>query len=80
MDWALNSRHLLSASQDGKLIVWDSYTTIKEAAIPLKSSWVMTCGYAPSGKEFLLADIIYDCKMPYVNTDVIVRYPTFMLM
>lgn len=39
----------MSASQDGKLIVWDGYTTNKVHAIPLRSSWVMTCAYAPSG-------------------------------
>lgn len=43
------SRNLVSASQDGKLIVWDGYTTNKVHAIPLRSSWVMTCAYAPSG-------------------------------
>ena len=42
-------RNLVSASQDGKLIVWDGYTTNKVHAIPLRSSWVMTCAYAPSG-------------------------------
>lgn len=49
MHWAQDKRHLVSASQDGKLIVWDAYTTNKVAAIPLRSSWVMTCAYAPSG-------------------------------
>jgi len=49
MHWATDSRHLVSASQDGKLIVWDSYSTNKVHAIPLRSSWVMTCAYAPSG-------------------------------
>ena len=29
MHWASDSRNLVSASQDGKLIVWDSYTTNK---------------------------------------------------
>lgn len=29
MHWATDSRNLVSASQDGKLIVWDSYTTNK---------------------------------------------------
>jgi guanine nucleotide-binding protein G(I)/G(S)/G(T) subunit beta-1 len=50
MHWGADSRNLVSASQDGKLIVWDSYTTNKVHAIPLRSSWVMTCAYAPSGK------------------------------
>jgi len=31
---------IVSASQDGKLIVWNGYTTNKAQAIPLRSSWV----------------------------------------
>ncbi|KAI9216997.1 hypothetical protein BC828DRAFT_276767 [Blastocladiella britannica] len=50
MHWAQDKRHLVSASQDGKLIVWDAYTTNKVHAIPLRSSWVMTCAYAPSAQ------------------------------
>ncbi|KAI8881244.1 guanine nucleotide-binding protein subunit beta [Backusella circina FSU 941] len=49
MQWAVDKRHLVSASQDGKLLVWDAYSTNKIHAIPLRSSWVMTCAYAPSG-------------------------------
>lgn len=49
LHWAGDKRHIVSASQDGKLIVWDAYTTNKIHAIPLRSSWVMTCAYAPSG-------------------------------
>eukprot|EP00088_Acartia_fossae_P002470 TRINITY_DN1099_c1_g1_i1.p1 TRINITY_DN1099_c1_g1~~TRINITY_DN1099_c1_g1_i1.p1 ORF type:complete len:341 (+),score=61.34 TRINITY_DN1099_c1_g1_i1:265-1287(+) len=49
MHWSEDSRNLVSASQDGKLIVWDSYSTNKVHAIPLRSSWVMTCAYAPTG-------------------------------
>ena len=49
MHWASDRRHLVSASQDGKLIIWDAYSTNKLYAIPLRSSWVMTCAYAPSG-------------------------------
>ncbi len=29
MHWGNDKRHLVSASQDGKLIVWDAYTTNK---------------------------------------------------
>nr|XP_016852714.1 PREDICTED: guanine nucleotide-binding protein G(I)/G(S)/G(T) subunit beta-3 isoform X1 [Anolis carolinensis] len=47
--WSTDSKLMVSASQDGKLIVWDTYTTNKVHAIPLRSSWVMTCAYAPSG-------------------------------
>jgi len=37
MHWSQDKRHLVSASQDGKLIVWDAYTTNKVHAIPLRS-------------------------------------------
>ncbi len=49
MHWSGDKRHLVSASQDGKLLVWDGLSTNKVHAIPLRSSWVMTCAYAPSG-------------------------------
>jgi guanine nucleotide-binding protein G(I)/G(S)/G(T) subunit beta-1 len=49
MHWAQDSKKLVSASQDGKLIIWNAFSTNKEHAIALRSSWVMTCAYAPSG-------------------------------
>jgi len=49
MHWSEESNNLVSASQDGKLLVWDARTTNKLHAIPLRSSWVMTCAYSPSG-------------------------------
>ncbi|KNC84491.1 guanine nucleotide-binding protein subunit beta-1 [Sphaeroforma arctica JP610] len=49
MHWSADNQHIVSASQDGKLLVWDAYTANKVDAIPLRSSWVMSCAYAPSG-------------------------------
>ena len=49
LHWAEDSVHLVSASQDGKLLIWDALATNKIHAIPLRSSWVMTCAYSPSG-------------------------------
>lgn len=45
MHWAGEGTQLVSASQDGKLIIWNAKTTNKVLAIPLRSSWVMTCAY-----------------------------------
>jgi len=39
---------LVSASQDGKLMIWNAINTNKKLAIPLRSTWVMTCAYSPS--------------------------------
>jgi WD40 repeat protein len=47
--------HLLLASQhsnyfqDGKMIIWDAFTTNKEHAVTMPTTWVMACAYAPSG-------------------------------
>eukprot|EP01118_Nematostelium_gracile_P013970 TRINITY_DN534_c0_g1_i1.p1 TRINITY_DN534_c0_g1~~TRINITY_DN534_c0_g1_i1.p1 ORF type:complete len:348 (-),score=78.20 TRINITY_DN534_c0_g1_i1:64-1017(-) len=49
MEWNANSRYMVSASQDGKLLVWDALAGNKLEVISLQSSWVMTCAYAPSG-------------------------------
>jgi len=48
LHWAGDSKHMVSASQDGKLIIWNTHSTNKVQAIPLQSSWVMTCAYETS--------------------------------
>eukprot|EP00485_Elphidium_margaritaceum_P008179 CAMPEP_0202685900 /NCGR_PEP_ID=MMETSP1385-20130828/1724_1 /ASSEMBLY_ACC=CAM_ASM_000861 /TAXON_ID=933848 /ORGANISM="Elphidium margaritaceum" /LENGTH=372 /DNA_ID=CAMNT_0049340373 /DNA_START=73 /DNA_END=1191 /DNA_ORIENTATION=- len=48
LHWASNSEDIVSASQDGKLLVWNTASTNKKVAIPLRTSWVMTCAYSPS--------------------------------
>jgi len=50
MNWASNSTNLVSASQDGLMLTWDGQTTNKIHCIRIRSSWVMTCAYAPSMK------------------------------
>lgn len=49
LDWCSDKRHLVSSSQDGKLIVWDAFTTNKEHAVTMPTTWVMACAYGPSG-------------------------------
>uniref|UniRef100_A0A7S1CC86 Guanine nucleotide-binding protein subunit beta n=1 Tax=Bicosoecida sp. CB-2014 TaxID=1486930 RepID=A0A7S1CC86_9STRA len=53
MHWAGDSQQLVSASQDGKLIVWNGMTTNKVQAIPLRSSWVMTCAFETQDNRFV---------------------------
>ena len=42
------SKILILNFQDGKLIVWDAFTTNKEHAITMPTTWVMACAYGPS--------------------------------
>ncbi|XP_061221495.1 guanine nucleotide-binding protein G(I)/G(S)/G(T) subunit beta-3 isoform X1 [Neopsephotus bourkii] len=68
MHWSTDSKLLVSASQDGKLIVWDTYTTNKVHAIPLRSSWVMTCAYAPSGNFVACGGLDNMCSIYSLKT------------
>ena len=69
MQWGKDSsRYLVSASQDGKLIVWDAYTTNKVHAIPLGSSWAMTCAYAPSGSFVACGGLDNICSIYNLKT------------
>ncbi|KAI9318815.1 small G-beta protein GPB [Dichotomocladium elegans] len=69
MQWAADKRHLVSGSQDGKLLVWDAYTTNKVFAIPLRSSWVMTCAYSPSGRYVASGGLDNTCSIYSLQTD-----------
>jgi len=69
MHWCLNKssddygKQLVSASQDGKLIVWNAFTTNKVHAIPLRSSWVMTCAFSPSGTRVACGGLDNICSI-----------------
>ena len=52
-NWARDSKHVVSASQDGKLIVWDAHSTHKVHAIPMKSAWVMSCCFSQKSARFV---------------------------
>ena len=69
MHWSTDRRHLVSASQDGKLIIWDAYTTNKVHAIPLRSSWVMTCAYSPSGNYVACGGLDNICSIYNLNSN-----------
>jgi guanine nucleotide-binding protein subunit beta-5 len=48
-DWSPDKRHIVSSSQDGKLIIWDAFTTNKEHAVTMPTTWIMACAYSTSG-------------------------------
>lgn len=49
--WHSDSRHILSASQDGYMIIWDTVSGFKKKAIPLENQWVLTCAISPNGEH-----------------------------
>ena len=66
MHWAEGQaakRNLVSASQDGKLIVWNALSANKLHVIALRSSWVMTCGFSPSGRKVACGGLDNICSI-----------------
>ena len=45
LHWAGDSKRLVSASQDGTLIIWNGMTRLATHMINLSSPWVMTCAF-----------------------------------
>lgn len=52
-DWAGDDTTVLSASQDGKLIVWNGFTENKRELITLRSAWVMACAFERDESQFV---------------------------
>jgi len=78
LNWCNDSRTLVSASQDGKLIIWNAFGGVKTHVITLPSVWVMTCAYAPGGElvasggldnvvtvHRIIKDAAVDAQLPY---------------
>jgi len=68
VQWCLNEQEqyrklIVSASQDAKLIVWDAVSTNKKEVVPLQSSWVMTCGFSPTGTHVACGGLDNICSI-----------------
>ncbi|OVF08215.1 putative G protein subunit beta [Clavispora lusitaniae] len=65
--WCQDSTKLLSACQDGFMIIWDTVTGLKLQAIPLQNSWVLSCSYSYSGNFVASAGLDNRCTVYRVN-------------
>jgi len=66
--WSASPFLIVSASQDGKLLVWDALTTNKTHAIHLRSNWVMSCGYSTNGKFVASGGLDNICSIYSLST------------
>lgn len=74
LHWAGNGTDIVSASQDGKLMVWSAMQNIKLQAIPLRSSWVMTCAFEQSqGNLVACGGLDNLCSIYQVNQPQVMR-------
>lgn len=61
--WSSDSKSILSASQDGFMLIWDTDTGLKKNAILLDSQWVLTCGISPSGNLVASGGLNNNCTI-----------------
>lgn len=67
IQWDSGGTEVMSSSQDGFIIIWDSETGFKKNAIELDNQWVLTCAMSPKGDFFATGGLdnnltIYDSK------------------
>lgn len=70
LDWTPERNRIVSASQDGRLIVWNALTSQKTHAIKLHCAWVMTCAFAPSGQSVACGGLDSACSIFNLNSQV----------
>lgn len=63
LDWSgADSDHLITGSQDGKLILWDARTKLRECMVSLKSStWAMTARFQRGSGRFIACGGMDNC-------------------
>ncbi|XP_038694190.1 guanine nucleotide-binding protein subunit beta-like isoform X2 [Tripterygium wilfordii] len=68
LDWTPERNRIVSASQDGRLIVWNALTSQKTHAIKLPCAWVMTCAFAVSGQSVACGGLESVCSIFNLNS------------
>ncbi|OWF49829.1 guanine nucleotide-binding protein subunit beta-5-like [Mizuhopecten yessoensis] len=69
MNWSTDKRRIVSSSQDGKMLVWDAFTTNKEHAVTMPTTWVMACSFGPSGEVVACGGLDNKCTVYPVRED-----------
>jgi len=64
-----DGQNIVSASQDGKLLVWDAVTGNKISAVRLQNSWVMTCAYSGLGSLVAAGGLDNCCTIYQLNDE-----------
>ncbi|KAA3454002.1 guanine nucleotide-binding protein subunit beta-2-like [Gossypium australe] len=68
LDWTPERDRIVSASLDGRLIVWNAQTSQKTHAIKLPCAWVMTCAFSPTGQSVACGGLDSMCSIFNLNS------------
>lgn len=69
--WNADSSKILSASQDGYMILWDTITGYKKQAIQLDNPWALTCSISPNEKLVASAGLDNNCTVYKIKPDTL---------
>jgi guanine nucleotide-binding protein G(I)/G(S)/G(T) subunit beta-1 len=84
LDWGNDNSTLVSASQDGKLLIWNAFTEAKKDAVSLKSAWVMAAAFDKEEQRFVAAGgldniaSVYDLRNPVVPAYELVGHDGYL--
>ncbi|XP_010526923.1 PREDICTED: guanine nucleotide-binding protein subunit beta-like isoform X2 [Tarenaya hassleriana] len=68
LDWTPERNWIVSASQDGRLVVWNALTSQKTHAIKLPCAWVMACAFSPTGQSVACGGLDSVCSIFNLNS------------
>ncbi|KAH7833838.1 hypothetical protein Vadar_010240 [Vaccinium darrowii] len=68
LHWNPEKNRIVSASQDGRLRVWNALTSQKTHAIKLSCAWVMTCAFSPTGHSVARGGLDSVCSIFDLNS------------
>ena len=74
LGWSSDNVTLASAAIDGKIILWDSLTSVKKGLICLPSPWIMTTSFEQTKNELLVAGGL-DRTVSVFNVRNVLRAP-----
>ena len=71
--WSQDSSTVLSASQDGFMLLWDAATGWKKNAIVLENQWVLSCAISPNKRFVASAGLDNHCTVYKIDGDDVVQ-------
>lgn len=66
-----DNQYLVSAAQDGIVLVWDAFTTAKCEAVPLENTWVLACAVSPDNSILATGGLDNVCTISPLQEDSI---------
>jgi guanine nucleotide-binding protein G(I)/G(S)/G(T) subunit beta-1 len=69
LDWTQDGTTIVSASQDGNLLLWDAVTTTKKQTVRLKSAYVMSACIEKEGRFVAAGGLDNACSVYRVGGD-----------